>query len=96
MLAVTHAAAERQDTFDLFATGGSIRVGSLNAGELVVRAAGGERRESHPPAANVHVPLVDDFVAAVRAGRDPAVDGAVGRAVALIQSEIYADTTPVR
>jgi predicted dehydrogenase len=96
LLAVTHAAAERQDTLDLFATRGSIRIGSLNAGDLVVRAGADDRRESHPPASNVHLPLVDDFVAAVGAGRDPAVDGAAGRAVALIQSEIYADTTPVR
>jgi predicted dehydrogenase len=96
MLAVTHAAADRQDTFDLFATGGSIRVASLNAGDIVVRAGDVERRESHPPAPNVHVPLVEDFAAAVRSGRDPAVDGHTGRAVAVIQREIYANTSSIR
>jgi predicted dehydrogenase len=96
MLAVTHAAADRQDTMDLFGTRGSVRVASLNAGDIVVRAGGEERRESHPPAPNVHLPLVEDFVDAVQAGRDPAVDGFVGRAVAVIQDAIYADTPPVR
>jgi len=96
IVAVTHAAADRADALDLFGTLGSIRVASLNVGEMVVHAAGGERRESHPPPANVHVPLVEDFVDAVRTGRDPTVDGYVGRAVAAVQDDIYADTTTVR
>ena len=96
MVAVTNAAAERQDTLDVFGTGGSIRVASLNAGDLVVRIGAQDRVESHPPAANVHVPLVDEFVDAVRSGRDPAVDGRAGRAVAAIQDDIYADTPPIR
>ena len=90
MVAVTNAAAERQDTLDLFGTRGSIRVVSLNTGDLVVRVGAEDRVESHPPAANVHVPLVEEFVDAVRNGRDPAVDGAAGRAVAVIQDDIYA------
>jgi predicted dehydrogenase len=96
MLAVTHAAADREDTFDLFGTRGSIRIASLNRGEIVVRAGGAERTESHPPAANVHKPLIDDFVEAVRSGRAPAVDGHVGRAVAAVQDVIYADAPSVR
>jgi len=96
MVAVSNAAADRQDTFDLFGTLGSIRVASLNAGDIVVRTGAGERIEAHPPAANVHVPLVEEFVDAVHSGRDPAVDGAAGRAVALIQDDIYADTPPIR
>jgi len=91
MVAVTHAAADRQDTFDLFGTKGSVRLVSLNRGDIIVRAAGGERNESHPPAANVHQPLVDDFVDAVRTGRAPAVDGDAGRTVAALQDAIYAD-----
>jgi len=96
MLAVTHAAADRQDTIDLFGTRGSIRAASLNAGDIVVRAGGEERYEAHPPAPNVHLPLIEDFVDAVQAGRDPTVDGRVGRAVAVMQDAIYADTPPVR
>jgi predicted dehydrogenase len=96
MLVVSHAAAERRDTFDLFGTGGSIHAASLNSGDIAVVAGGGERRESHPPAGNVHVPLVEDFVDAIASRRDPAVDGTIGRAVAVVQSEVYADTPSVR
>lgn len=97
MLVVTHAASDRQDTFELFGTRGSIRIASLNSGNMVVRIVDrAERVESHPPAPNLHQPLVDDFVDAVRTGRAPAVDGQAGRAVAVIQDAIYADSTPVR
>jgi len=90
LVVVSHAAADRQDTFDLFGTAGSVRIPSLNRGEITVRAAGRERRESHPPAANVHRPLVDDFGEAVRTGRAPLVDGYAGRAVAAVQGAVYA------
>jgi predicted dehydrogenase len=96
MLAVTHAAADREDTFDLFGTKGSVRIASLTRGDLTLRAAGRERTESHRPAANVHKPLVDEFVEAVRTGRAPSVDGHVGRAVAAVQDAIYADAPSVR
>ena len=97
MLVVTHAASDRQDTFELFGTRGSIRIASLNSGTMVVRSVdSAERVESHPPAPNLHRPLVDDFVDAVRRGRAPAVDGQAGRAVAAIQEAIYADSPPVR
>ena len=96
MVAVSNAAIDRQDTFDLFATQGSIRIASLNAGDIIVRTAAGECVESHPPAANVHVPLVEEFVAAVNSGRDPAVDGEAGRAIAVIQDAIYADSPSIR
>jgi predicted dehydrogenase len=96
MLAVTHAAADRQDTLDLFGSRGSIRIASLNRGDITVRADGRERTESHPPAANVHKPLVDDFVEAVRSHRAPSVDGHAGRAVAAVQDAIYADAPSVR
>jgi predicted dehydrogenase len=96
MLAVTHAAADRQDTLDLFGTKGSIRVPSLNSGDMTVRVDGVDRSESLPPARNLHMPLVEDFVEAVRTRRAPAVDGHVGRAVAAVQDAIYADAPTVR
>jgi predicted dehydrogenase len=89
-LTVTHAAHEPQDTLHIFGTRGSIHSGDLNAGELRVVAGDRERMESHPPAANVHRPLVDDFVEAVLTNREPAVDGPIGRAVAAIEDDIYA------
>jgi len=86
---VTHAADEARDTVSIFATRGSLHVKSLNAGELTVSAGGVQRAESHPPAANLHQPLVQDFVDAVAVNRAPAVGGDVGRAVALLEDQIY-------
>ena len=89
-LVVSHAAHERQDTLRVFGTRGSIHIADLNSGELRLLVDGAERIESHPPASNVHGPLIEDFVDAVSANRDPAVDGAMGRAVARIEDDIYA------
>jgi predicted dehydrogenase len=96
LVAVTNAAVDRRDTLEILGTRGSIRAASLNAGDFTLRTGDEERVESHPPAANVHVPLVEEFVEAVRNDRDPAVDGRAGRAVAVIQDGIYAHTPPVR
>jgi predicted dehydrogenase len=90
VVGVTHASRQRQDTLQLFGTGGSIQIDELNAGRIRIRVGDRERVESHPPAANVHLPLVDDFVDAVLTGREPAVTGGMGRAVAVIEDQIYA------
>ena len=86
---VTHAAQEPRDSVSVFATGGSLHVRNLNSGELTVTIAGAERVERHPPAANIHQPLVEDFVDAVMGGRAPAVGGEIGRAVARLEEQIY-------
>lgn len=88
-LTVTHAAMEPQDTLDIFGTDGSVHVACLNAGELRVLTAQGERHETHPPAANLHAPLVHDFIDAVRNRREPAVNGQTGRIVAEMEDAIY-------
>jgi len=90
VVTVTHASHDPQDTLQVFGTRGSIQVDELNAGVLRIRAGDRERVESHPPAANVHRPLIDDFVDAVRLNREPAVTGDIGRAVSAIEDEIYA------
>lgn len=91
MVAVSHAVREPRDTFEILGSRGSLRVESLNAGDLRVRTAPAatERHERHPPAANLHEPLIEDFVAAVHAGREPAVGGATGREVARLEEQIY-------
>jgi len=90
---VTHASRVRQDTLHVFGTRGAIHVEDLNAGTVRVCAGTGpDRIEEHPPAGNVHRPLVEDFVDAVRTGREPAVTGQIGRAVAAIEDMIYAVT----
>jgi predicted dehydrogenase len=89
-LTVTHAAREPQDTLEVFGSAGSIHVPALNEGNMRVLSDDGERCESHPPAANLHAPLIEDFVDAVRTDREPLVNGATGRMVAGIEAEIYA------
>jgi len=87
---VTHAAIEPRDTLRIFGTSGSIHVAVLNAGHMTIIGNGQERHETHAPAPNLHQPLVEDFVDALRSGRAPHVDGAAGRAVAEIEARIYA------
>jgi predicted dehydrogenase len=94
-LAVTHVAAESRDTFEIVGSRGSLRVGSLNKGDLtIVRETTpgtlASTVEHHPPAANLHQPLVEEFNAAMREGRDPAVPGEAGREVAALEDAIYA------
>jgi len=89
VICVSHATQETKDTLDIFGTGGSIHVPVLNKGDIVFKTAAGERLETHPPNGNFHLPLIEDFVAAVETGREPAVDGPVGREVARIEQEIY-------
>jgi predicted dehydrogenase len=89
VLGVTHAAHEPRDTLELFGTRGSAHVSVLNRGGLRVVTAAGAREERHPPHPNLHQPLVEDFVAAVREGREPLVTGEVGLDVARVVARIY-------
>jgi predicted dehydrogenase len=86
---VTHAAIESRDTLRIFGSAGSIHLSVLNAGDMVITRNGQDEREAHPPAANLHQPLVEDFVEAVRTARAPGVTGEAGRAVAEIEARIY-------
>ncbi len=88
-LTVTHAAKASVDSFDIYGTEGSIRIASLNSGEIAISNSNGEAAEVHPPAANFHVPLIQDFTTALIGGRAPAVSGEAGREVARIVDEIY-------
>ncbi len=96
VLTVTHAAAEAQDTLDIFGTSGSIHIPKLNGGELRVIANGDERREDLPLETNLHAPLISDFVDAVINDRDPAVPGETGRMVASIEEEIFSAASSQR
>jgi predicted dehydrogenase len=89
VLSVTHAALEAKDSVNIFGSLGSIRVSILNEGKIRVMGKLGERYEVHAPAANLHAPLIEDFAKAVVTDREPAVSGEVGRAVAMIEEEIY-------
>ena len=92
-LSVTHAAREPQDTLDIFGSEGSLHVAVLNQGELRVTRGTETRLELLPPAANIHAPLIEEFVDAVTGGRAPAVTGEMGRTVASVEEQIYAALT---
>ena len=89
-VAVTHAAREARDTLEVFGSLGSIHVGNLNRGDATIKRGGDEQIEQHPPASNLHQPLIDEFVHAVNERRDPAVNGEAGRDVARLEQDIYA------
>lgn len=86
---VSHAATEPQDALDIFGSLGSIHIPVLNAGDIRIRTKDGERTETHPAAANIHTPLINDFAEAVLTGRSPRVGGETGRLVAALEDEIY-------
>jgi predicted dehydrogenase len=89
VLSVTHACREPADTLDIFGSRGSLHVPALNEGKMRVVTEKGERAESHPPADNLHAPLLEDFVDAVFENREPKVNGEIGRRVAIIEEKIY-------
>jgi predicted dehydrogenase len=89
VLSVSHAVAEPKDSFRMFGSAGSIRVSVLNQGKVRVTGKLGERYEVHAPHANLHEPLIEDFVKAVLTDREPRVSGEIGRDVAMIEAEIY-------
>jgi predicted dehydrogenase len=88
-LSVAHAAREAQDTLEIFGSQGSIRVAVLNEGNILVKSKQGERAEAWPPAANFHLPLIEDFTNAVLHQAEPKVGGEIGREVNRIEDEIY-------
>jgi predicted dehydrogenase len=87
-LTVAHSAIEPKDSFDIYGSRGSIHVPVLNEGKLRVITGLNQREEFHPPAANLHQPLIEDFARAIMEDRTPVVDGAIGLVVARIEEEI--------
>jgi predicted dehydrogenase len=90
-ISVSHAAYERRDTLEIIGTLGSAAVPVLNDGRLRLTTDAGAREEHHPPHPNLHQPLIEDFVAAVREARDPAVPGEAGLEVQHVLAAIYDD-----
>lgn len=89
LVSVSHAPREARDTLEVYGSHGSAHVAVLNSGVLRIVTEGGESTETLPPHANLHQPLVDDFVAAVKENRAPAVSGEVGLAVSRLLETLY-------
>ena len=90
VLTVSHATRESRDTIEIFGSAGSAHVPVLNQGRLRIVTAAGTRDEDHPAPANLHQPLVADFVQAVHASRAPTVTGEIGQEVSRVLAAIYA------
>jgi len=88
---VTHVAAEPRDTLEIHGSTGSLHIPDLNGAELRLRTRGGETVEQHPAPANLHQPLVDQFVRAVLGTEAPAVDGRLGREINRLLAEVVAE-----
>jgi predicted dehydrogenase len=89
-LIVSHAAQAPRDSFEISCTEGSAHVDVLNKGDLRIVTQAGVRQERHPAPLNLHQPLIEDFVGAIRNGREPAVTGDTGLSVARVVDAIYA------
>ncbi|MBN2625627.1 MAG: Gfo/Idh/MocA family oxidoreductase [Spirochaetales bacterium] len=85
---VSHASFTSRDSVEILGTRGSLHIPVLNGRELIIRTEKGERREQHAPHANLHQPLIEDFLAALREGQSPAVDGRAGKEVSLVLDRI--------
>jgi predicted dehydrogenase len=89
VVAVAHAAAEPQDTLDIFGSEGSIHVAKLNGSALRLVQGGTETVEPHPVPENAHRPLIQQFVDSVLGAGAPMVDGVAGRAVNRVLEAVY-------
>jgi predicted dehydrogenase len=89
LLAVSVAIGEPRDSLDVYGSSGSIHVPVLNLGTVRVRRGGEKSCENHPPHANLHQPLVEDFARAVLHGRQPEVGGETGLEVQRLIEAVY-------
>jgi len=79
------------DEFAIVGTKGRLLANPLNGSKLIVDLGTQERVEEHPPPANLHGPLVEDFVKAILEDRPPRVDGEEGRLTNEVMEWAYQD-----
>ncbi len=71
--------ANTPDRLEIIGTDGRVTVEDLNEGDLTLNTAAGKTIESHPPADNLHGPLIEDFSSALIEKRDPTITGQIGK-----------------
>lgn len=89
VLTVTHAALASIDSIEVYGTHGTIRIGSLNSGDITIATGHSSTNESLPPAENFHLPLIADFSEAVLTGNEPKVTARDGLRVNEVLAKIY-------
>ena len=67
------------DRLEVVGTDGRVTIESLNDDEVLIVDRSGTRTEQHPPNANLHSPLIEDFSRAVVGDREPMINGETGR-----------------
>lgn len=67
------------DRLEVIGTDGRVTVEDLNGDELTLFTADGVARESHPPAGNLHSPLIEDFTLSLEEKREPKISGLQGK-----------------
>jgi predicted dehydrogenase len=67
------------DRLEIIGTDGRVTTEDLNQGDMTLFTTAGMTHESHPPASNLHGPLVEDFSRAILEGRSPVVSGVIGK-----------------
>jgi len=89
VLSVTHASMDARDSVEVFGEYGTLQADPLNQGSLIITTEQGRRVAQHPPHANLHAPLIDDFSRSIREDREPAFSGKQAREVSRILDLIY-------
>lgn len=78
------------DEFTITGSKGRLIASPLNGARLIVQTGGEQRDEQHPPAENLHEPLVADFVRALIEQRPPRVSGEEGLLTNAVMARAYA------
>ncbi|MDG2380138.1 MAG: Gfo/Idh/MocA family oxidoreductase [Pirellulaceae bacterium] len=79
------------DQFRIVGFDGQIDIENLNQEQVRITTRDGTRVESHAPAKNLHSPLIDDFVEAIRDHRRPVCCGIEGMQTNQIMAQAYKD-----
>ncbi|KLU06956.1 electron transport protein [Rhodopirellula islandica] len=79
------------DRLEVIGTDGRVTIEELNGDELKLFTADGLTRESHPPADNLHAPLIEDFTLALEENREPGITGSRGKQTNDIIEMAYAN-----
>jgi len=84
----SHCVKVPMDEFEVFGTGGKLKIAPMNGPLLEVVTDHCEVLEL-PKADNVHLPLIEDFNRAIREDSQPRVSGEVGMAASIILDAAY-------
>ncbi len=83
-------AANVPDRMEIIGTAGRVTMEQLNHGEMSLWNANRQVSESHPPAENLHSPLIEDFTRAILTNQPPTVTGRIGKQTNDIIQAAYA------